>query len=881
MDLNKQWLNYEAIFYNSPASKLIIDTDGPAYTILDANNAYLQATNSTREILIGKSVFGAFPNNPSDNESKNVERTIHSFEQAIVTKKPHVMRNYRYDIPIHGTKFFEERYWTTSNTPVLDEEGKVLYFIHSPENVTELYKLSERERKGIEALKTQRRELHSLFMQAPVGIGIFKTSEYIVDLINPNLCALYGKTAAEMLSKPMFEALLPDKKNGFKVLLDNVRLTGVSFTGKAVPVILQRNGHIETVYINFVYEPFKEIDGSINGVIVVATEITAEVLAKQQIVQAEERARLAVDVVGLGTFDLNIKTGELNSSLKFAQIFGFDKEMSLSDYTNVFHKDDLQIRLKAHAEARLNGKLIYDIRVVWKDKSIHWVKIEGKVFYDEAHDPAHILGIILNTTDQRNAKERERKLITLVDNSVDLMSILNLDGSNDYINQSGRELLGFKNDDQLNDISVSYLQCQKDIGLLENEVLPNVLKNGKWAGELQLKHFSKDEILPVFLNVTRIDDPVSGKPIAIGAVMRDLRPGLEAKQALAASEQLLRNITTAAPTGLWKSDENGAINYVNQTWINWTGISFEKNMGFGWFDAIVVEDREIVKENFLLNLHSKNLHEAEYRINHTDGTTHWCFTNSRPHYAEDGSFSGFVGACVDISERKFLQQQKDNFLGIASHELKTPVTSIKAYTQVLYKMMEQRGELTEVAMIAKMDKQLNRLVSLIGDLLDVTKMNAGKLQFNEQQFDFNDCIKELVEDLQRITDKHKLVEDLLPTGIVFGDKERIGQVITNLITNAVKYSPGKEEIIVHSYTKNEEVIVCIEDFGIGIPQNSLDKVFEQFYRVSGDVQHTFPGLGLGLYISSEIIKRAGGRIWVNSTEGKGSSFCFALPLCKV
>jgi signal transduction histidine kinase len=103
-------------------------------------------------------------------------------------------------------------------------------------------------------------------------------------------------------------------------------------------------------------------------------------------------------------------------------------------------------------------------------------------------------------------------------------------------------------------------------------------------------------------------------------------------------------------------------------------------------------------------------------------------------------------------------------------------------------------------------------------------------------------------------------------------------VITNLVTNAIKYSPGADKIIIHASTKNNEVVLCVEDYGIGIPADKLENVFEQFYRVSGDMQHTFPGLGLGLYISSEIIKREGGRIWVNSAEGKGSTFCFALPL---
>jgi signal transduction histidine kinase len=140
------------------------------------------------------------------------------------------------------------------------------------------------------------------------------------------------------------------------------------------------------------------------------------------------------------------------------------------------------------------------------------------------------------------------------------------------------------------------------------------------------------------------------------------------------------------------------------------------------------------------------------------------------------------------------------------------------------------------------------------------------------------AVEECVQDLQHTTNKHILVMDFKETGKVYSDKERIGQVMTNLISNAVKYSPHSNRIIISTERDEKTVTVCVEDFGIGIPEDKKDKVFEQFYRVSGSKQHTFPGLGLGLYISNEIIRREGGKMWVNSTEGKGSTFCFSLPV---
>ncbi|RYE22245.1 MAG: PAS domain S-box protein [Sphingobacteriales bacterium] len=869
---------YKNIFNYSPAAILIIAADGPVYTILDVNQAYLNATNTTRATLVGNSVFGAFPGNPTGEVSKNIERTIFSFEQAITTKKTHTMYNYRYDIPIRGTYEFEERYWTTSNTPVMNDKGEVIYFLHSPANVTELYKTTEREKAGVQALKDQRQQLYSTFMQAPVGIAIFRGDEYIVDLINPPLAELYGQTVDGMLGKPVFEVLYHAKGMGFEELIDNVRLTGKPFKGQGLAAPLIRNGKLETAYLDFVYEPFRENDGTISGVIAIAIEVTEQVNAKKQLEEAEERARLAVDAVGLGTFDLDLTTAEMVTSTAFANVFGFDNPVPRAEYVKVFHPGDLGIRDKAHREALVTGKLFYDGRVIWPDGSVHWARIEGKVYYDETGKPTRVLGTLLDITEQNKAKEEQQKLITLVANSVDLMSILNMDGTNSYINDAGRNLLGFETEEEVAKTPISELHTTEDFEYVQREVLPNVMEKGSWAGRMMVRHIKTGEVFPVFNNCIRIDDPVTGMPMAIGAVMRDLRPEMAAKQALADSEHLLRNITTAAPTALWMSDEQGSINYVNQTWLDWTGTTYEDCMRAGWINAIVPEDRQRVGDKFLEDITNRNFYEADFRINHTDGTTRWCIANGKPQYRKDGTFSGYIGACVDITEQKQMQQQKDDFIGIASHELKTPVTSIKAYTQVLERMLVKKGETREAAMIGRMDSQLNRLTSLIGDLLDVTKINTGKLQFNDREFDFNDHVKELIEDLQRTTEKHTLVEDLRPTGMVFGDKERIGQVITNLVTNAIKYSPKGDKIVIHTALKNNEVTLCVQDFGIGIPEDNLNKVFEQFYRVSGDMQHTFPGLGLGLYISSEIIKREGGRIWVTSKEGEGSTFCFALPV---
>ena len=240
----------------------------------------------------------------------------------------------------------------------------------------------------------------------------------------------------------------------------------------------------------------------------------------------------------------------------------------------------------------------------------------------------------------------------------------------------------------------------------------------------------------------------------------------------------------------------------------------------------------------------------------------------------------YHSAQKEITERRKLEKQKDEFISIASHELKTPVTSIKAYGQVLQHFFKQKGDDKAVSHLSKMDFQINKLTNLIGDLLDVTKVESGKMIFAEEEFDFDTLVKEVVDEVQLTTDKHVLHIQGQTQKTIIGDKERTGQVLTNLMTNAIKYSPKANQIDVTLSSDEKNVTVSVRDFGIGIPKDKQPRLFERFFRISGPHQETFPGLGLGLYISSEIIKRQGGKIRVESEDGEGATFSFTLPMKK-
>ncbi len=232
---------------------------------------------------------------------------------------------------------------------------------------------------------------------------------------------------------------------------------------------------------------------------------------------------------------------------------------------------------------------------------------------------------------------------------------------------------------------------------------------------------------------------------------------------------------------------------------------------------------------------------------------------------------------LDISEQKEIERRKDDFISVASHELKTPITSMKVFTQLLARRFDQQADEPTLSLVNKLDIQLNKLVVLIGDLLDVSRIHAGKLELRLEEFRLDELIKETVESLEQTT-KHTFVLKNIKPVLVAADKERIGQVLTNFMTNAIKYSPDHKDIVVELAKTQSTVSVGVIDYGIGISKEEQKKIFDRFYQAKGSSTSTFPGLGMGLYICAEIIQRHSGRISVESDKNKGSHFTFTIPL---
>lgn len=355
-------------------------------------------------------------------------------------------------------------------------------------------------------------------------------------------------------------------------------------------------------------------------------------------------------------------------------------------------------------------------------------------------------------------------------------------------------------------------------------------------------------------------------------------------EALAAE---LNTIFEAMPGGVYVSDINGQLVRVNERGATMVGIDHGDKLRN--IDALTEQQELLHLDGTPLALEDFPLYKALQGITQTNarfsmrhhGTGEQIPVqfSASPIRDEHGKTTGAVGIAADITELYSLERQKDEFLGIASHELKTPLTSLKGLTQLTRRRLERSGA-PEAQYLARMEYAIRRMETLVNDLLDISRIESGKLALRLEPCEFIALCRQVVEEQIAATDRHIIFEAPKEPIEVELDVDRISQVLTNLLSNALKYSPLESPVSLTITKGDGNVTFSVRDRGTGIPKAELLHIFERFYRVPGvEVQSgSGVGLGLGLYITKEIVERHGGHIWVESERGAGSAFHVALPL---
>lgn len=371
---------------------------------------------------------------------------------------------------------------------------------------------------------------------------------------------------------------------------------------------------------------------------------------------------------------------------------------------------------------------------------------------------------------------------------------------------------------------------------------------------------------------------MSANPLELedgGAVIShlDITERIKAQILLKNSEEYNRTLIESSPDKLTVIDLKGNMQSMNMTGIESLGLdSFETLHNTPWDSIWAPRHSTKVKKALMQAVSGKAGHFQALSLL-PKGTTRWWDVVLSPIRDAQGKVIHVFSAARDITRLIELENQKDEFIGIVSHELKTPVTSIRIFNTALRKIAQKVKNELASNITAKMDVQIVKLTRLITDLLDVNKIRAGKLTFNMSTFVLEDVVQESIDAVQAASENHRIINNITTKSTVYADADRTGQVFTNLLNNAIKYSPNADKIVVTSNETKTHIKICVQDFGLGINKSQQKKIFRQYYQVSNNKKENFPGLGLGLYLSAYIVKRVNGKIWVESELGKGSTFC--------
>lgn len=496
-------------------------------------------------------------------------------------------------------------------------------------------------------------------------------------------------------------------------------------------------------------------------------------------------------------------------------------------------------------------------------------EIDGKI--------THLVLQHEDITARVEADEATHRLAAIVESSDDVIVSKTLDGIITSWNRAAERVFGYKAKEAIGK-HISLI-IPKELREEEDEIISKLRKG------IPIDHFetirqTKDgKRLNVSLTISPLKN-AKGEIIGASKIARDVTEQKRSEQALKDSEERLRLALEAGKIGVWDWDiKNDVLTWTENVYSS-HGVS-PKNfkLTFNNYMKIVhPADRSLVRNAIQESLDGKAPYKIEFRIMRPNGDTSWVATSAVISRDVKGNAIRMLGATIDITERKQLDQEKSDFLSMASHELKTPLTSMKIFIDLLKENKDSVVTEKRRYYISRIKDQADRLNELTRDLLDVSRIETGKLKLNIENFRIDELTRETVESIQLATNKHRiLIKESIPMTIS-ADRYRIYQVFVNLLTNAIKYSGNGKDILVRVKKNGKDVIVSVQDFGIGIKKSQQVRIFDRLYQVTDPEEKTYPGLGLGLYISKEIINRHNGNIWVKSEKNKGATFFFSIPI---
>ncbi|MBC6110869.1 PAS domain S-box protein [Pedobacter fastidiosus] len=579
-------------------------------------------------------------------------------------------------------------------------------------------------------------------------------------------------------------------------------------------------------------------------------------------------------------------------------------------WADLVHEDDRERYVNIYLSA-LESRVDFtgEFRLLSKTGDYYWLLAKGS---PRLRSDGTFLGYIsscIDITDRKLYELERQNLNSLIEASSEFIGLADLDGNFEYLNPAALSKLGWSDFAERMLIDCVYPEDKLKAETIFSELLD------KGNVRYEIRFWNEQSRIPFWIewNGFFIRDALSNEVIALATVSPDITErklyqeelqGINQDLALSneelattneelaqthddlvqyinklsESDEKLRQAIETGKMGTWSVDPNTLEITMSAFVKELLGLPIDEPVAMGEVMKAINPKYHKLLGTALENAMTKNLpSDTEYQINNLiNGEEKWVRATGRVFLDQDGNPTEYSGLFMDITDRKLDELRKNDFIGMVSHELKTPLTAINGFVQVLQRKAKIADDGYAVNALDKANNQVRKMTTMINGFLNVSRLESGKLLVEKSKFNLDELLEEAIEDtyISQSTHSIKFVKGCKVD--VYADRDKIGNVISNLLSNAHKYSANGTHIEVSCEIKDNEVCVGIKDEGIGISKEDSSKLFERYYRVQSN--HTISGFGIGLYLSAEIIDRHNGKIWVESEPNKGSTFYFTLPL---
>ena len=757
---------------------------------------------------------------------------------------------------------------------------KPLYSVLAAQDITSRKEAEEKIKKA--------RELFEITLQnVPSAIYHFDSTGKILYLNQIAAYQMGYDSVDEVLAEKDIYAFRKKLKENFELLNENgnpsdpekscssIALKTSQPAQEVVQFVNKKNGDFFWLLTKSV--PLTNEKGELTNVFTCCTDITMQKVSEFALRQSEEKYRTLFETMDQGfcvidlIFDANNKVVDyrfLECNPMFTQQSGLVD--AVGKRILEFAPNLEQHWFTLYKNIALTGE---PTRYIQKAEELgRWFEVYAFRVGDENSTKVAIL--FTDITERKKAEQAlelsEQRFRTAFENAAIGMVFTDKEGHFLYANKAYENIVGY---------SLVELQQRTFMDIthpddIQTDINDNArILQGQIRGRVAEKRYIRKDgkIVWVQLSVSLTKDNQGNAQHIIGLV-EDITDKKLAVEKLKQSEETFRTLSNTLPQLVWMTTANGHEEFASKQWEEYTGVATTDENRF-WNLLLHPDDRNIVQAAWGKSLSDGSSYKVTCRLKHYTGEYRWNSCEGVAIKDSEGNILKWVGAYSDIHEEKLKEQKKDEFISIASHEMKTPLTSAKAYLQLLEMTLDEND--TPSVYVKKASAAVERLHSLITELLDASKIQNGQLNYTITKFDFNEMIDNTIENIQHST-AHALIKTGTIESVFSGDRDRLQQVVINLLTNAIKYSPNAKEVTIQVEQQDNMLKVSVTDKGIGMNKKHLEKIFERYYRVEEHAVH-FQGLGIGLYISYNIIQRHQGKMWVESEPDKGSTFYFTLP----